>query len=66
MEAEGVIFSEIPAQELRRWAEAVPNVPGEWAASMNAKGLPGSEIIKGYIASQEAMGHHFPREFDIP
>jgi TRAP-type C4-dicarboxylate transport system substrate-binding protein len=35
----------LPTEELERWKEAVKPVVGEWAAEMEAEGLPGQAMI---------------------
>jgi TRAP-type C4-dicarboxylate transport system substrate-binding protein len=42
----GLELIEISPQERTRWAEATAGIEREWAAGLDAKGLPASEMIK--------------------
>ncbi len=50
--------------ERKRWAEKLPNVPMEWVASMEKKGLPGNAILKGYLDGLRQRGVTLAREWD--
>jgi TRAP-type C4-dicarboxylate transport system substrate-binding protein len=44
-EAEGVELYTIGATEFARWRAACANVADDWAAGLDAQGMPGSEIV---------------------
>lgn len=50
--------------ERRRWAEKLPNVPMEWAAAMEAKGIPGKAMLTGYLNGLRARGVKLVRDWD--
>jgi TRAP-type C4-dicarboxylate transport system substrate-binding protein len=50
--------------ERQRWADKLPNVPLEWAQSMEAKGLPGKAMLKGYLDGLRARGVKLVRDWD--
>ncbi|MEJ2167091.1 MAG: C4-dicarboxylate TRAP transporter substrate-binding protein [Desulfobacterales bacterium] len=48
----------------KRWADKLPNVPMEWAETMEAKGLPGKAMLKGYLDGLRARGVKLARNWD--
>jgi hypothetical protein len=36
----------LPAEERRRWREAVKDLDAKWAAELEAKGLPGKALVQ--------------------
>ncbi|MEM9604601.1 MAG: C4-dicarboxylate TRAP transporter substrate-binding protein [Pseudomonadota bacterium] len=55
VEAGGTIVEMDPA-ERKGWAEAMPNVAHEWAASLNGKGQPGTDMLVAYMDKLKAAG----------
>src|SRR3989339_112770 len=49
MKKEGAKVVNLSPAEQKRWAGKLPNIPMEWAASMEAKGQPGKAMLKGYL-----------------
>lgn len=50
--------------ERKRWAQMLPNVPMEWAKSMEEKGLPGTEMVKGFLDGLRSRGTVLVRDWD--
>jgi TRAP-type C4-dicarboxylate transport system substrate-binding protein len=50
--------------ERKRWADKLPNVPMEWAETMEKKGLPGKAMLKGYLDGLRARGVKLARDWD--
>jgi TRAP-type C4-dicarboxylate transport system substrate-binding protein len=50
--------------ERKRWAQKLPNVPMEWVASMEEKGLPGKAVLKGYLDGLRKRGVTLARDWD--
>jgi len=50
--------------ERKRWADKLPNVPMEWAQTMEEKGLPGKAMLKGYLDGLRARGVKLVRDWD--
>jgi TRAP-type C4-dicarboxylate transport system substrate-binding protein len=50
--------------ERKQWADKLPNVPMEWAQSMEKKGLPGKAMLKGYLDGLRARGVKLVRDWD--
>ncbi len=59
----GITRHEMPDEERAKWANALTDMPGDWIKDMEDKGLPGREVMVGYIELLEEMGHVFPREW---
>ena len=54
----------LPFEERVKWANTLPNIPMEWAKTMDEKGLPGTETVKGFLDGLRAKGAKLPREWD--
>jgi len=55
----------VMAEDQRKiWVNNMPDVPGDWARQMEAKGLPGWEMMKTYVDLIEENGHQFPKQWD--
>lgn len=50
--------------ERKRWAEKLPNVPMEWAAAMEEKGVPGKTMLQGYLNGLRSRGVKLARDWD--
>jgi TRAP-type C4-dicarboxylate transport system substrate-binding protein len=50
--------------ERKRWADKLPNVPMEWVASMEEKGLPGKAMLEGYLDGLRKRGVTLVRAWD--
>ena len=59
----GIIRHEMPEEDRAQWANALEDIPGNWIAEMEGKGLPGSEVMVSYIEILEELGHNFPRDW---
>jgi len=59
----GVTFHEMPFAEKELWAQALADIPGEWIAEMEEKGLAGEKVMVRYLELLEEAGHEFPREW---
>jgi len=64
MEQGGAKVIYLSDAERKRWADKLPNVPMEWAESMEAKGLPGKAMLKGYLDGLRARGVKLVRDWD--
>lgn len=49
----------------RRWAESLAGFPNRMAKEADARSLPGSEIMRTYIRTAAASGHHWPVEYRV-
>ncbi len=56
VEAGGTIV-EMDAGEREAWANAMPNIAAEWAAGLDEKGQPGSEMLNAYMAKLRDAGY---------
>lgn len=65
MKQAGTTFHTPPVSELSKWANMLPNIPQQKADEANAKGWPGSAVIRGYIEGLEADGFKFPRRWTV-
>lgn len=64
MKKAGATFIEFSDAERAKWANRMPNVPMEWAASMEQKGLPGKAVVKAYMDGLRKRGVKLVRDWD--
>jgi len=64
MKAGGATVVYLSEAERQRWANKLPNVPMQWAASMEKKGLPGKAMLKGYLDGLRQRGVKLARDWD--
>lgn len=50
-------------EELTSWANSMPNIAAEWAASLDAEGKPGTEMLKAYLTKLKAAGFSGVRDW---
>ncbi|MCY4139921.1 MAG: C4-dicarboxylate TRAP transporter substrate-binding protein [Rhodobacteraceae bacterium] len=61
--AGGGTIVEIDPAERASWAKAIPDIAGEWAANLDAKGEPGSEMLNAYLAKLKEAGYEGARDW---
>lgn len=54
--AAGGKIVEVSDADRAGWANAMPNIAAEWAQNLDAKGQPGTEMLKAYMAKLRAAG----------
>ena len=59
----GITRHNMPDEERAKWANALDDIPGNWIAEMEDKGLAGRDVMIGYIEILEELGHSFPRNW---
>jgi len=63
-QAEGGKIARLSDAERDTWARTMPDVAGDWAASLEAKGLPGRDCLRAYMDAMRAGGQQISREWD--
>jgi len=66
MAERGLVTTAFPPRERRRWAMALPNVPGRWADALEARGLPARHVLARYLERLRASGVELPRDWSLP
>jgi TRAP-type C4-dicarboxylate transport system substrate-binding protein len=61
--AQGARYSSLPLAERQKWAQALPNLPQEWAKQVDAKGGGGTKAVKAYVEAMKAEGVVLPRDW---
>ncbi len=59
-----VTVSTFPEAEMKKWAAAVPDIAGDWAKSVEAKGLPANAMLKAYMEGVRKSGQTPLRDWD--
>lgn len=60
----GAEVIELDPGERLRWSKAIPNVSKQWAADLEAKGLPARKVVAGYLEGLRETGTDLPRDWD--
>ena len=55
--AGGGTIVEMDADARAQWAGSMPNIALEWAAGLDAKGEPGTDMLNAYMAKLDASGY---------
>ncbi|MEL6450098.1 MAG: C4-dicarboxylate TRAP transporter substrate-binding protein [Pseudomonadota bacterium] len=63
--AAGGTVVEMSAEDRATWAAAIPNIAGEWAQGLDAKGEAGTEMLNVYLGKLEAAGYSGVRDWTI-
>jgi TRAP-type C4-dicarboxylate transport system substrate-binding protein len=61
--AAGGKIIEISDKNRKDWAYSMPNIAVEWALYLDAKGEPGSEMLRAYLAKLKASGQISVRDW---
>ena len=57
-------MSELSEEQRAAWVNALPNVPQEWAADLDGRGLPGNEALGSFMQALRDAGQNPPRNWD--
>ena len=55
--AAGGTIVEMDAEQRASWAAAMPNIAAEWAANLDGKGEPGTEMLEAYLGKLAEAGY---------
>lgn len=56
-------FSVMSDADRKKWAEACPNTPAEWADEVTKLGYPGWDILNRYVEITTQYGHQWLRDY---
>ena len=62
--AQGGTINEISPEMRQDWANRLPNIAKEWAASIDSAGLPGSEVLSTYMDLMREADQPILRDWD--
>jgi len=62
--AKGGKIIKLSAAQRAAWAKSMPNIAKAWAASMDKKGLPGTAMLKDYMAIMRKNNQPILRQWD--
>ena len=54
----------MPEGELKKWADMLPNIAADWAAPLDARGVPATEFLAAYMNGLRARGETPVRDWD--
>ena len=52
-------------EEIKKWADRIPDMGTDWAKEMVAKGYPGWEMAEKWIQACEKQGHKWSRRWAV-
>ena len=64
--AAGGTIVEMTAEDRAKWVAAIPDIAGEWAAGLDAKGEAGTEMLNTYLGKLKAAGYSGVRDWAAP
>lgn len=59
-----VTILEMPEGETKKWADKLPNITADWAATQEARGIPAKAFLKAYMDALRAHGETPVRDWD--
>jgi len=65
LEAAGANVKSLPADARAGWAESLVGFPQQQATEADSRGMPGSEVLKAYLAAAEAAGVEWPVAYAV-
>ena len=63
MEGAGARISELSPAERKRWADTLPPIAKTWAADLQAKGMPGDQVLNGFMNGLKKAGAQPARDW---
>ena len=61
----GGTIVDVSAEDRAAWANAMPNIALEWAATLNGNGEAGTEMLAAYLGKLEAAGFKGVRDWTV-
>lgn len=61
---QGGTVTELSADARKAWADALPNIAKEWAASAEKNGLPGTQVLEAYMGMMRDADQPILRQWD--
>ena len=61
----GATITELPADVRAAWAQSLAGFPNQQAKEADGRGMPGSEVLKAYLAAIETAGYEIPVDYVI-
>jgi TRAP-type C4-dicarboxylate transport system substrate-binding protein len=55
---------DLPRDQQKLWADAMPNIAKEWAGRLDKQGLPGTKVLSAYMDAMRAAGAKPVRDWD--
>jgi TRAP-type C4-dicarboxylate transport system substrate-binding protein len=65
MRKAGTQINTLSFEQQQKWAKMMPDLPNEKAKEAEQKGMPGKEVISGYIKALDAQKYKFPRRWVV-
>jgi TRAP-type C4-dicarboxylate transport system substrate-binding protein len=61
----GLKIVDFPEAEREKWVRAMPNIGKDWAANLDGKGLPGTNLLSTYMKGLRDVGQKPLRNWDM-
>ena len=60
----GAQIIDMPEGETAKWVGMLPDIAGDWAAPLDARGIPASDFLAAYLDGLRAAGETPLRDWD--
>ena len=64
MAEQGAFIADFPAAERAKWANALPDLAGDWVKRNEANGLPAQQVLSAFMSGVRRRGLEPAREWD--
>ncbi len=61
----GTVYTRMSDAEIKQWANMLPPLARDWAKAQDAKGLPGTPILKAWMDEMRANNQPVARDWDV-
>jgi len=65
LRAAGATVRELPEAVRREWAQSLSDFPDRMAKEADARGMPGSQVLRSYIELVSQSGYEWPVDYTI-
>ena len=65
LRSSGAVVRQLPAEARAAWARSLRDFPNQMAKEADARGMPGTEVLRSYIEAVARSGYEWPVEYRI-
>jgi TRAP-type C4-dicarboxylate transport system substrate-binding protein len=65
LKAKGAIVRSLPPKVAQDWAQSLAPWPAQMAKDLDAKGLPGTQVLEVALSAAEQNGHKWPIRYNV-
>jgi C4-dicarboxylate-binding protein DctP len=65
LKEKGVTFYTLSPEDRKEWMNAVKDMPKNFIAECNKRGLPGKQVVQSYLEEMEKSGYTWPIDYQL-